>query len=127
MKRKNIGIIIMMVTIPFIFIILRNMGLFNLYDLKNSRRCQEKNEAKEIALKGIIVEKYEDSYNHNIRTISIKNSEGEIRNTTILAADNSTLYEIIQLGNAIKKEKGSLLVEINNGEQKVKLNYDCKQ
>ncbi|WP_346749927.1 hypothetical protein [Splendidivirga corallicola] len=133
MKRKNIRILILMVLMPVIFFGLKEAdilkNLINLDKLKKNKRCQHQEKAASEYWDGIILEKYEDRKNHNIRTLVLKNTENRPIKITELAIDRSDLYDKLKVGDYIKKKQGELIVRVvsDSTESLTRLDYDCKE
>ncbi|MDN5199897.1 hypothetical protein QQ008_00950 [Fulvivirgaceae bacterium BMA10] len=107
--------------------ILKN--LINLDKLKKNKRCQHQEKAASEYWDGIILEKYEDRKNHNIRTLVLKNTENRPIKITELAIDRSDLYDKLKVGDYIKKKQGELIVRVvsDSTESLTRLDYDCKE
>lgn len=117
-----------MVIIPFAFITLRDFGVFDLEDAKKKKRCFQMERAMNATLSGEVIGKYEDSGNHNIRTIEVLDSTGNKVVSTILAVDVSGLYDSLRVGDYIHKEQNQLIVSYQKDLQRysMMLEFDCK-
>jgi len=127
MKKKHVLTLLLMILIPIVFIQLRDA--FDFEGLKNKKRCQQKDRAMKATVSGELVNKYEDSKNHNIRTLELKDNEGKKLISTILDADVSGLYEKLQVGDRLYKEPSRLMVIYENHIRKdsIALEFDCEQ
>lgn len=127
MKRKNLVTLISIFLVPIVFFWLRNLGVFNLEETLRKKRCIHQTEAMKASFRGEIVNLYEDKKNHNIRTLVLKDTTGQMIVSTILAVEGSGLYERLNIGDRIIKESGQLvmIVESISRIDSVTLDYDC--
>lgn len=94
----------------------------------NSIFCRREKYAINETIEGYVVDFYEDSNNHNIRTVEIKRNK-KVFKSTIFLHDQSGLYETLEIGNYLKKEKGDLNIFISNDSTslQVKLEFNCNK
>lgn len=62
---------------------------------------------------GIVKRVYVDREEHNNKIVEYLSKENGKSRMLVLTADLSNLFEVLQPGNYIRKDKGSLLVHIN--------------
>lgn len=115
-------IVIFVVSALFIFI----ERPFEFFDSETSNQiayCRAEKRALDQDFKGVLMDKYLDSLNHNYRTIEIK-SESGLKKSWFLTMEQSGVYNKLNIGDRIVKEKGQLKITVNN--KNYNLRFNCK-
>ena len=116
-------IVIFVVTVLFILI----EKPFEHFDSETSNQlsyCREKERARDQSFNGDLKDKYLDSQNHNYRTIVIRTDSG-LKKSWFLTMEQSGVFDKLNIGDSIVKEKGQLTITINSINFNLK--YDCKR
>lgn len=96
--KKLIPVLIVII----LFIIVKVMSISAPY-----RGCVFKsNSIKQIFINGIIVKKFKDESDHNMKKITILNKNNDFN--IAVQGDQSGLYDFINIGDSIYKEKNSM-------------------
>jgi hypothetical protein len=116
---------IMGITIWFLF----KDAFLNLDDMVNKLRCESQKEAmKENIKRGVILSKYLDKDQRNLRTIKYVNGNDTLV-SEIFFYEGSDFYEYLHVGDSIRKESGSLkfFVKRDGRDSSYVLYYGCEK
>ena len=123
-NRFIVGLLVLSVVILFrVFYLEDYMSYFGM-----SSMCRKAKRVYDTELHGNVSEKYLDKYNHMSETIKIV-SEADSKVSTILASEQSGVYQLLKVGDSIIKRSGELEIEIvRNGNMKTyRLDYMCDE
>jgi hypothetical protein len=89
--------------------------------------CSLEMEAKEIELNGLVIDKFYDSDNHNLKTIKVRNN-GRIDKVYLIDNEDSLLWAKVNVNDSIKKAENSLIYYLKsvNKRDTIKIKYNCK-
>ena len=76
---------------------------------------------KPIKIKGKIVDKYVDEYNHATKTVKYNENNTEY----LIALYDSELWDYISIGDSILKENNSLIVNMKRDNKTIEFEYPC--
>jgi hypothetical protein len=99
----------------FVFLIIFFYTVNDNYFFNNSIR-KEKEQLKSMNISAFLVSKYKDSMNHNFNTILLKDINTGIESKIYIIHESGRFYYMTNVGDTIKKEPGTLI--INNITQK---------
>jgi hypothetical protein len=90
--------------------------------------CEYAKYFKQTEWKGIVIEKYRDTPNHDYQTIEVKNESmiEKIQNWVLFQNGN---YELIEIGDSISKRKDEKFVRLykSGNERILKVDYGCNE
>lgn len=91
----------------------------------NEKYCDGISYYRELSWNGKVTDKYLDSLNHGYQAILVKEVSGT--NKVYFITDTSRVYQLIPVGDSVKKAKDSLAVYIitHNGRKRHPLKYIC--
>ena len=91
-------------------------------------QCRNQKEAIHVNLSGLLVAKYRDSNNKDVRTIRYFDGKDTVL-SEIYFHEISDFYEFLQIGDSIRKMSGDLrfVVSRNGYDTTHILNYGCKE
>ena len=126
--KKVIKTMISFVIVAAIFILVRNLGFLDFGDLIHDRNCADEIKLKNSYIAGKVVDKYRDRKNHNVKTLSIMDTDNRVKNETFLMLDVSGAYDSILIGDKVEKKINELvlLIERNGHKRRLVIDYDCR-
>lgn len=98
------------------------------FDPKNMAICNAKARALKEGFRGIVIDKFNDSINHNYETIKMRNLDS-VFCSNIFVLDNSDAFQIIEIGDSIIKKYNDLSLIVFKKSNKItfELEFDCEK
>ena len=93
----------------------------------NEMACDSYKDFKKSAFNYLLVNKYIDSTQHSYPTLILEDKNGNQFKDFDLVSYNSSLFDLLSVGDSINKEKQTDLVRIKNSriDTTVKVDFDC--
>jgi hypothetical protein len=93
----------------------------------NEKVCDTYKDFKKSTFNYLVVNKYIDSTQHSYPTLILKDKNGNQFKDIDLVSDNSSLFDLLSVGDSINKERQTDLVRIKNGkiDTTVKVDLGC--
>lgn len=88
--------------------------LFLSFPSLNDSACNRSKDFKGYKYDYLIVNKYLDSTQHSYPTLILQDAKGNKFESQDLIMDNSGLFDFLSIGDSIKKQKGTVLVNVKN-------------
>ncbi len=130
MIRFNRKFLIALILFPIIFFLLRGLGIPNLENSLNKRRCDKESEIRKVYLDGIITRIYIDTDNHNHRVIYVRDKFGKEEKSLLFNIEGSGLFELLMEGDSILKPINSLTIIAKRDSLVIfdgELDYNCQE
>lgn len=116
------------IRIPLIFVaVIIALAIHNLNPLVLHEKgvCQEMERIQQIPIFAEVTNKYIDSKNHNSKKVVLVDLESSNEFSFYINFEQSGFYDMIEIGDTVKKDNGSLKVRFINKSFEHELNYNC--
>ena len=125
-KGRIVRLFISLIVVFTMFFIAKNYGLLRLKSFENLRKCQSSEKVKSEPILGIVIKKYRDTNNHNAKMVELQ-SNGDVLKTPFLIIEASGAFEMLNIGDFIRKEAGTLTLEVQRNDSifNILLDYNC--
>lgn len=92
-----------------------------------SRECSYQSEFEKLALSGIVKKKYEDSENHNLRTIEVLSEENNLQKVLIFQNEFDEVWHQVAVSDKFRKQRNSPILTILHGtlSKTYKIDFEC--
>jgi len=96
------------------------------FDPKNAAICNAKERALKEKFCGVVIDKFNDSINHNYETIKLRHLDS-VYSSIIFVLDNSDAFQIIEIGDSVIKKSNdlSLIIFKESNILTIELEFDC--
>jgi len=103
--------------------------LLSLIVISCHNHCDVVRKVKEQEMKGVIVRKYVESFNHGAPHLDISSSKKEEYDNLYLVHELGGIWDFIEVGDSVIKEKGDFTIKIvkSNKTEFRKLDYGCSE